>query len=111
MNPREVPPEELDVEQPSTEPQGVQGDPSKRGGMPGDGAGRRDVIGGTTGVHPFSETDTAEAADMPIRTGAEWGQGDRGAAGYEDAGSSEMSPPPEDEEETMVPPKEGTTES
>jgi hypothetical protein len=86
MNPREIPPEELDAEQ-SSEP--------KRGGMPGDGAGRRDEIGGTTGVHPFSETDSAEAADMPIRTGAEWGQGERGAAGYEDAGESELSPPDE----------------
>jgi len=111
MNPREIPPEELDVEQPGTEPEGVEGHPSKRGGMPGDGAGRRDEIGGTTGVHLFSETDTAEAADMPIRTGAEWGQGERGAAGYDDAGSSEMSPPPEDEEETMLPPDEGTTQS
>jgi hypothetical protein len=70
MNPREVPPEELDNDQTK--------DASKRGGMPGDGAGRRDEIGGTTGVHPFSETDTAEAAGMPIRTGAEWGHGDRG---------------------------------
>ena len=95
MNPREIPPEELDDDQAQETP--------KRGGMPGDGAGRRDVIGGTTGVHPFSETDSAEAAGMPIRTGAEWGQGERGAAGYDDSGESELSRPPEDEEETKEP--------
>jgi hypothetical protein len=107
MNPREIPPEKLDVEQPGTEPENIEGDPAKRGGMPGDGAGRRDEIGGSTGVHLFSETGAAEAADMPIRTGAEWGQGERGPAGYDDAGSSELSPPPEDEE---VPPTEQITE-
>jgi hypothetical protein len=106
MNPHEIPPDELDVEQPGTEPESNEGDPSKRGGMPGDGAGRRDEIGGSTGVHLFSETEAAEAADMPIRTSAEWGQGERGPAGYDDAGSSELSRPPEDEE---IPPNEQIT--
>ena len=58
-------------------------------GMPGGGAGRRDEIGGETGVHPFGTTEGDE--DMPIVTAAEWGQGARGAAGYHDAGTSEGS--------------------
>ena len=61
-----------------------------RAGMPGDGAGRRDVIGGKTGVYPF--TDAPPDLDAPIRTGAEFGQGDRGPEGYYDAGTSEGSP-------------------
>ena len=58
-------------------------------GMPGDGAGRRDDIGGKTGVYPFSEAPPD--LDAPIRTGAEWGQGERGPDGYTDAGTSEGS--------------------
>jgi hypothetical protein len=61
-----------------------------RAGMPGDGAGRRDDIGGKTGVYPFS--DAPPDIDAPVRTGAEFGQGDRGAEGYKDAGTSEGSP-------------------
>ena len=60
-------------------------------GMPGDGAGRRDEIGGKTGVYPFNEAP-ADLADAPVRTGAEWGQGERGPEGYNDAGTSEGSP-------------------
>jgi hypothetical protein len=65
-------------------------EPEHRGGMPGDGAGRRDEIGGKTGVYPF--TDAPPDLDAPIRTGAEFGQGDRGPEGYNDAGTSEGSP-------------------
>jgi hypothetical protein len=61
-----------------------------RAGMPGDGAGRRDVIGGKTGVYPFN--DAPPDLDAPIRTGAEFGQGERGPEGYNDAGTSEGSP-------------------
>src|SRR2546421_8552402 len=61
-----------------------------RAGMPGDGAGRRDEIGGKTGVYPFSEAPPD--LDAPVRTGAEFGQGDRGPEGYNDAGTSEGSP-------------------
>lgn len=57
------------------------------GGMPGDGVGRREVVGGS-GVHPFSAA-TGHEHD-PIRTGAEWGQGLSGPAGYEDSGTSEI---------------------
>jgi hypothetical protein len=59
-------------------------------GMPGDGAGRKDVIEGKSGVYPF--TDAPPDLDAPIRTGAEFGQGDRGPEGYYDAGTSEGSP-------------------
>ncbi|HET7233701.1 MAG TPA: hypothetical protein VFJ16_27070, partial [Longimicrobium sp.] len=54
-------------------------------GTPGDGAGRRDVVGGS-GVYPASAGHAPPGA-VP-RTQAEWGQGDRGAAGFDDAGSS-----------------------
>jgi hypothetical protein len=58
-------------------------------GMPGDGAGRRDDIGGQSGVHLFSYPDTP--GNAPVRTGAEWGQGNRGPEGYDDAGTSATS--------------------
>jgi hypothetical protein len=60
-------------------------------GMPGDGAGRRDEIGGKTGVYPFNDAPS-DLGDAPVRTGAEWGQGERGPEGYNDAGTSEGSP-------------------
>ncbi len=65
-------------------------DTEHRAGMPGDGAGRRDEIGGKSGVYPFSEAPPD--LDAPVRTGAEFGQGDRGPEGYNDAGTSEGSP-------------------
>jgi hypothetical protein len=34
----------------------------------------------------------ADLGDAPVRTGAEWGQGERGPEGYNDAGTSEGSP-------------------
>jgi uncharacterized membrane protein len=57
-------------------------------GMPGGGKGRIDRVG-HTGVYPASDPDAppdAEAQGM-----ASWGQGERGAAGYEDSGESEVS--------------------
>jgi hypothetical protein len=65
-------------------------DAEHRAGMPGDGAGRRDEIGGKSGVYPFSEAPPD--LDAPVRTEAEFGQGDRGPEGYNDAGTSEGSP-------------------
>jgi hypothetical protein len=59
-------------------------------GEPGGGAGRRDEVGGS-GVHPASAGEAP--ADSEIRTQAGWGQGERGAAGYQDSGSSELSIP------------------
>ena len=59
-------------------------------GLPGDGKGNRDVIEGKSGVYPF--TDAPPDLDAPVRTAAEFGQGDRGPEGYWDAGTSEGSP-------------------
>jgi putative phosphoribosyl transferase len=55
-------------------------------GLPGDGRGRRDEVGGS-GVHPAS-AGPAPAGSV-IRTQATWGQGGRGAEGATDAGASE----------------------
>jgi hypothetical protein len=58
------------------------GEPQHRGGMPGDGVGRREEPG-ETGVHPFSES----TGDMPMRTAGGWGR-----SGYEESGGSEVNP-------------------
>jgi hypothetical protein len=58
-------------------------------GQPGGGAGRRDEVGGS-GVYPASAGNAPR--DAEIRAPASWGQGERGAAGYEDAGTSEINP-------------------
>jgi hypothetical protein len=57
------------------------------GGMPGDGAGRREEPG-RTGVHPAS-AGWPEGSMELIREG-EWGQGERGLAGQDDHGESEL---------------------
>jgi len=59
----------------------------RESGQPGGGQGRRDEVGGS-GVYPASGPNAP--ADAELRTQAEWGQGDRGAAGYEDSGQSEL---------------------
>lgn len=48
----------------------------------------RDAVG-RSGVYPAS--GPLPEANAPIRGQMEWGQGERGAAGYEDHGSSELS--------------------
>jgi hypothetical protein len=60
----------------------------RESGMPGGGAGRRDAVG-HTGVYPQSAAERP-SSDAPVRTENAWGQGERGAAGYEDSGSSEL---------------------
>lgn len=55
-------------------------------GLPGGGKGRVDVVG-TSGVYPMSAEERPKGT-APIRPMASWGQGDRGAAGYEDSGGS-----------------------
>jgi uncharacterized membrane protein len=57
-------------------------------GQPGGGQGRKDVVGGT-GVYPAS--GPLPEGDAETQGMASWGQGERGAAGYEDSGSSELS--------------------
>jgi hypothetical protein len=59
----------------------------RKSGRPGGGAGRREEVRGS-GVYPAS--GRLRPGEAPIRTLASWGQGSRGAAGYEDAGSSEL---------------------
>jgi hypothetical protein len=56
-------------------------------GMPGGGQGRTDRVG-QTGVYPAS--GPMPEGDAEVQGMASWGQGERGAAGYEDSGSSEL---------------------
>lgn len=59
----------------------------RESGAPGGGAGRKDDVGGS-GVYPMSGPHPP--GDAPIIAPAAWGQGARGAAGYEDHGESEI---------------------
>lgn len=60
----------------------------RESGVPGGGQGRRDEPG-HSGIYPASAAEGA-SPDAPLRGEAEWGQGERGAAGYEDSGGSEL---------------------
>jgi hypothetical protein len=64
-----------------------QSDDKRESGLPGGGAGRRDEVGGS-GVYPLSAGNAPKRAE--IRNPAEWGQGERGAEGYNDSGVSEI---------------------
>ena len=67
----------------------AMGDEAKReSDQPGGGQGRRDEVG-RSGVYPMSGEERP-SGDAEVRTQAAWGQGDRGAEGYEDAGGSEL---------------------
>jgi hypothetical protein len=57
-------------------------------GMPGGGKGRRDEIG-RTGVYPVSNPEGA-SPNAKIQPQPSFGQGERGAEGYEDSGESEL---------------------
>lgn len=60
--------------------------PDKReSGLPGGGTGRKDEVGGS-GVHPMSGPHPP--GEAPVVEQAGWGQGRRGAAGYENHGES-----------------------
>lgn len=63
-------------------------DARRESGKPGGGAGRRDEVG-PTGVYPMSG-GIPTGKHLEIRTPAAWGQGERGAEGYFDAGGSEL---------------------
>lgn len=63
-------------------------DERRESGLPGGGAGRKDEVG-RSGVYPASGPYPEGNAE--IRGQASWGQGERGAAGYEDHGSSQLS--------------------
>lgn len=60
----------------------------RESGIPGGGQGRKDKIE-KSGVDPVSEMEDA-SPDAMVHGAASWGQGDRGAAGYEDSGGSEL---------------------
>ncbi len=70
-----------------TRPKSAKHDRRRESGLPGGGAGRKDEVG-RSGVYPMSGPHPA--GDAEIRGQASWGQGERGAAGYEDHGSSEL---------------------
>lgn len=60
----------------------------RESGAPGGGQGRIDEVG-RTGVYPVSASEGA-SPDAKIQGQTSWGQGERGAAGYEDSGGSEL---------------------
>jgi CBS domain-containing protein len=64
--------------------------PRRESGVPGGGAGRKDRVG-PSGVYPMSGPHPA--GDVPAVWPGSWGQGKRGAAGYEDHGESELNIP------------------
>lgn len=66
--------------------------PDQDSGMPGGGRGRVDRVGGS-GVYPSSGPLPRRNAE--VHPMASWGQGERGAAGYEDSGESELHIPRE----------------
>lgn len=77
--------------------QNASADDVRESGHPGGGAGRREEVGGS-GVYPAS--GPWPESDAPIVGEKEWGQGERGPAGYEDHGDSELNLAPSDTEGT-----------
>lgn len=69
-----------------TQQAGQQADQRQDSGMPGGGVGRREDPG-HTGVYPMSSSEGASPG-APLQNENAWGQGDRGAAGYNDSGDS-----------------------
>src|SRR5437762_9636929 len=59
----------------------------RESGQPGGGQGRKDEVG-RSGVYSMSGPHPRGPAE--IRVVGAWGQGERGAAGYEDHGSSQL---------------------
>lgn len=59
-------------------------------GVPGGGQGRRDETG-TTNVYPASGP-AQPPGDAKLQPMGTWGQADRGPAGYQDSGGSEIIP-------------------
>ena len=73
----------------SSEQSDQQSDDARReSGQPGGGAGRRDIVE-PSGVYPMSG-GIPPNKHLEVRTPASWGQGERGAEGYNDAGGSEL---------------------
>ncbi len=59
----------------------------RESGLPGGGQGRTDEVGQVGGVYPASG-GMRPPGDTPAQPPASFGQRDRGAAGYDDAGES-----------------------
>lgn len=72
--------------------QGQSQQNQRESGLPGGGRGRVEEVGGS-GVYPASGPLPKENA--PVQGEASWGQGERGAAGYQDSGRSELNNPQE----------------
>jgi hypothetical protein len=70
------------------ETQKTSGMRRRESGLPGGGQGRIDEVG-ESGVYPVSSSEGA-SPDAPVHGQQSWGQGERGAAGYEDSGGSEL---------------------
>jgi len=70
--------------------QGTQNQPDDKrdSGTPGGGSGRVDKIE-PTGIYPVSEMEGA-SPDAQVQGEMSFGQGDRGAGGYQDSGTSEI---------------------
>ena len=66
---------------------GQQTNQRQDSGLPGGGVGRREEPG-QTGVYTISSPQGA-SPDAPLENENAWGQGKRGAAGYNDSGDSE----------------------
>ena len=56
----------------------------RNSGLPGGGAGRTDQVGGS-GVYPASDLDAAPGGAQVHGEASPWGQGERGAEGYNDS--------------------------
>ncbi len=63
---------------------------ARESGRPGGGAGRTDTPG-HTGVYPLSASESASGEAL-VHSEPAWGQGERGAVGYEDSGASGILP-------------------
>ncbi len=60
---------------------------NREGGVPGGGKGRKDEVG-RSGVYPMSGPHPP--GNVELKQQASWGQGERGASGYENHGGSEL---------------------
>jgi len=63
-------------------------DEKRESGRPGGGAGRTDEVG-KSGVYPVSRMEDA-SPDAKVHGEPSFGQGERGAEGYKDSGTSEI---------------------
>ncbi|HET9109247.1 MAG TPA: universal stress protein [Ktedonobacterales bacterium] len=95
MNTEDESEREIEREMKSSTPSTPE-EQARESGAPGGGAGRTDVPG-HTGVYPLSASEGA-SREAQVRGEPAWGQGERGAAGYEDSGDSSL--------EAFTPPRE-----